>query len=377
MNKFISSIKGTVFLCIGLLALIILPACTSTQPGRGEGLSISGTVATVDRFGNITLDLSAEDVTSAGFALGDTVNLRAGSFNGIVPIVSSYSDVDSGQALVRLHPTANVSMLAVNMGNFAENFSVTEGSPVTINLAGRGAYLAELEIRTLIRSNDRDDYSSDIVFANFREARLGNIGANVIYRSTHPALNEGEMASRAPYARRLAEQARIVTVINLADHPHELPIRAANVPWYQTFITQGRIISLGMGIDYKASDFAGKLKTGIEFMLENNPPFLIHCNEGKDRAGVVTALFAALMGADPEAIVNDYMLSYENFFGVTRDEARYDLIAGIMWDILADFNGGTIPRPGGTTAAAERYLLNVVGLSRAQVNALSQKLAGL
>ena len=361
---------------LGLFAFVFLPACASTQAAQEPMPSITALVASIDRFGNISLDIPASDVLEAGFQLGDMVRLETGTFDGVVPLASSYSDVDIGLPLIRLHPTANVTMIAINMGNFTEAYLAEEGGEAVITLVNQGGYLAELEIRSLERSYDRADYPSDVIFANFREARLGNMGPNVLFRSTHPALNEGEMSSRAPYAQRLAEAAGIATVINLADTPEELPLRTAGVPWYQGFVNRGSIITLGMGVDYRAPDFADKLKTGIEFMLVNNPPYLIHCNEGKDRAGVVTALLAALMGASPEAIVEDYMLSYSNFFGVTRSEDRYGLIAGIMWDILADFNGGTIPVAGQTTAAAERYLSNVVGLSRAQINALSQKLSG-
>ena len=373
---------------LGLFFVIILAVCAAAPEVQNAAAPLppSGTVQAtraitltvneIDRFGNITLNVPAAGVMSAGFALGDMVRLELGSFNGIVPIVSTYSEVDHGYPLVRFHATANVTMVAVNMGNFSELYSIEAGMYARISLVERGGYLAELEIRTLERSYVREDYPSDVIFANFREARLGGIGANVIYRSTHPALNAGEMASRSPYSQRLAEAAGIATVINLADHPHELSERAANVPWYQGFINRGSIIALGMGIDYRNPDFAGQLKTGIEFMLENRPPFLIHCNEGKDRAGVTVALFGALMGATPDEIINDYMLSYINFYWVNPGEERYDLIAGIMRGILTDFNGGTMPGPGQTTAAAERYLSQVVELSTAQINALKQLLSG-
>jgi hypothetical protein len=182
--------------------------------------------------------------------------------------------------------------------------------------------------------------------------------------------------ARAPYAARLAEQARVVTIINMADTPQELPQRASLIPWYQTFITRGNIIALGMGIDYKSPDFAVKLKTGLEFLLTRNAPYLFHCNEGKDRVGVTVALLGALMGASPEEIVDDYMLSYVNYYGVAKGEERYDLISTIMLDILKDFNGGTAPRAGETVGAAEKYLREVVGFSPAQIGALKLKLSG-
>ena len=371
-------IKNRFYLIALLYALMLATACGTGPAPRVEApvAEISGLAEAVDRYGNITADITTESFVEAGFELGDLVLLEAGAFRGVVPVVSNYADVNRGEPLVRLNPTSDVVTLAINMGNFAETNQVDEGAPIVIAMAQKGAYKAELEIRNLVRTENRADYASDAVFANFREPQLGNTAPNMIYRSSHPALNESDMATRAPYAARLAEQAGIATVINLTDTPEELPLRAATVPWYQGFIDRGSIIGLGLMMDYQTADFAAKLKAGFLFMLEQNPPYLIHCNEGKDRAGVVIALLGALMGATPEAIVEDYMLSYANYYGVTRDEERYALIASIMVDILADFNGGTAPAAGGTVAAAERYLSQVIGLTPAQISALKNKLAG-
>jgi len=45
---------------------------------------------------------------------------------------------------------------------------------VVIKLKEKGTYKSELEIRHLVRTNNRADYDSDEVFANFREVRLGS-----------------------------------------------------------------------------------------------------------------------------------------------------------------------------------------------------------
>jgi len=310
----------TMTLAIGVIFLL-LSACgsgpkTAEEPAAPPA-SVKGVIATVDRYGNIATDLSVDTLTQAGFELGDIVRLEAGTFNGEVPLVTTYADVQRGDALVRLNANGGVD-LAINYGNFAQTNEAEVDMPVTITLVNKGGYKTELEIRNLTRTNNRADYASDAVFANFRDAKAGGIPANVLFRSCQPALGD----ERAPYAARLAEQARITTVINLSDTPAELATRAAAVPWYQTFVTRNNIVALGMGVDYKAPDFAAKLKTGLEFMLAHNAPYLVHCNEGKDRAGITVALLQALMGASPDDIVADYMISYANYYGVAKGEAR-------------------------------------------------------
>ena len=58
-------------------------------------------------------------------------------------------------------------------------------------------------------------------------------------------------------------------------------------------------------------------------MCIRDSPYLIHCNEGKDRAGFVAALLEALGGAEAEEIVEDYMLSYENYYHVEHHSDRW------------------------------------------------------
>ena len=353
-----------------LLCLFFAFICGSAAAQTKTAPSLSGVIAGVDRYGNVRTSLTAEAFAQAGFELGDMLRLETGNFKGELPLVTTYADVQRGNPLVRINNGA--AEISISYGNFSQANAAGEGASVTISLAAKGAYKAELEIRNLKRTEVRSDYSSDAVFANFRELRLGGIPANILYRSCHPALGD----ARAPYAARLAELAKIATVINLADTAEELPSRAASDPWYKTIIEKKNIIALGMGVDYKSPDFAVKLKSGLEFMLTRNPPYLVHCNEGKDRAGVTAALLGALMGASPNEIVDDYMLSYVNYYGVAKGEERYGLISAIMLDILKDFNGGIAPNSGQTVGAAEKYLQGVVGFSPAQIAALKLKLAG-
>ena len=53
----------------------------------------------------------------------------------------------------------------------------------------------------------------------------------------------------------------------------------------------------------------------------------MHCLQGKDRTGYFCALVELLMGASFEEIVDDYMLTYYNWFGVTKEDESYQVIA--------------------------------------------------
>ena len=50
------------------------------------------------------------------------------------------------------------------------------------------------------------------------------------------------------------------------------------------------MIPLGMGIDYTTEDYAQRLAPGFTFLSGQEPPYLVHCTEGKDRAGFASML---------------------------------------------------------------------------------------
>ena len=67
---------------------------------------------------------------------------------------------------------------------------------------------------------------------------------------------------------------------------------------------------------------------GLTFLAQNDPPYSIHCTEGKDRAGFTAMLLGALMGAELQDIVDDYMLSFYNYYGITKETEpeRYEVV---------------------------------------------------
>jgi len=179
-----------------------------------------------------------------------------------------YGDVDRGKPLIRL--TDGHVQLAINYGNFASTYGLKVGDTVTIKLKEKGTYKSELEIRHLVRTNNRADYDSDEVFVNFREVRLGNIGSGKLYRSSHPSIND----PRAPYASKLMESVGIKTVINLSDSQEELLKNLQYSKYYKSIYDKGNLIALNMGVDPMSDDFAKKLQSGLVFMIQKEPPYL-------------------------------------------------------------------------------------------------------
>ena len=168
------------------------------------------------------------------------------------------------------------------------------------------------------RSNDRANYKNlnDLDFANFRE-----VIKNKLYRSSSPV---NDVLKRNFIADNAAREVKIKTFINLGDS--EAKLRGYK-NFAGSYCSKNKIILLNLDWKYNSKNFRDRLAGGLKAMARSEPPFLIHCDAGKDRTGFVCALIEALMGFDIDYIVQDYLKSFENYFKVVKNSREYDFIA--------------------------------------------------
>ena len=354
-----------------LFSISLLMSCASTGGNRSKEPvyePLTGIVSSVDKYGNLTTDITETALQEKGYELGDVLLAQLGDKIITAPFVATYSDVNRGDYLIRI--SHGFTAIAMSYDNCSGKTGAVEGTPITLSLSKKGAYLQEYEMRHLVKSEKREDYASNAVFANFRVVQAGAIAANRLYRGCNPVLGD----ARAPYAAKLVEEAKIATVINLADSAESMAPYLATAPYYERLVKNGQVITLNMGIDFNDPAFIAKLKDGLIFMGQHEGPFYVHCNEGKDRAGMVAAVLEALMGATVTQVADDYMLSYVNYFNVKKTDARYPVIAKIITDMFVQMNGGKAVTNANLKAVAENYLTKTVGLTTSQLNALKQKL---
>jgi len=345
-----------------------------------------GRVDNIPSFGNLNMAITGSALFAKGFAIGDILTVKVGDTVLEAPFAPAYGDVDIGDPVVRLSggsATAQV-IIALNMGDFAGTYDVSAGDLIYFTLSEKGAYLEELELRSIERNRtlNRDDYESDQVFGNYREVAIAGIAPGVLFRSSSP-IDTG--LRRASYVDAFIEEVGIATVVNMANTEEIIEAFIAaedfDSPYYASLYEAGQVISLNMGVAFMEATFAEKLKLGFEFMLDNDGPYLIHCTEGKDRVGFIFALLEALMGATVEEIVEDYMITYENYFFVEKDSVAYERFADrnvlLMLRFIAGLEKDADLDDVDLADAANGYLLDVVGLTQAQIDALTAILSGV
>lgn len=360
-------------LSLGLVLLMILVVFSAqAENGNAGAVSITGKVAEIEKYGHARLDVTIEDFNSAGFTLGDIVTVTAGSYSGDMPYFNGYY-IDRGEYMVRAYPGHTNIAVCINYGKFAETAGVGVGDPVTITLKEKGGALFVQEINNLVYTDERADYASDVVFANFRAVLDGKL-----YRSATPVNNS---RGRAAFADALISEAGIKTVMNLINTDAELAGGFASQefssPYYKSLYEAGQVIALGLPADYAADVFADGVVKGLTFLSENEMPYLVHCTEGKERTGFTCMLIEALMGMSKEEIVADYMISYANYYGIEAGTDRYEMIAEKnireMMRTVAGLEKGASLEDTDIQAAAEAYLLNH-GMTEAALRTLQEKL---
>lgn len=363
-------LRKFLFMLTALAALAFaLAGCSSTKAASDSALATS--VASVDKYGNVTLASSAVQFTDLGFDPGDIVTVNVDGKNMNVPVGTNYSDVDRGQVLVRVSQEKNAVSLAINMGNFSKTFNAVEKTPVAIGMKKKGGYLLEYNIRHLQKKEDRGSYATDEIYANFRAVKAGAIAENRLYRSCDPVAGD----ARGPYADKLAQQAGIKTVINLADTAEDAATNYGDAPYYADLAGKGSVVFLAMGVDFNDPAFLAKLHDGLVFLADHaEGPYLVHCTEGKDRAGFVCAVLEALCGATLDEIVADYMESFENYYGVQKGSQQYEMISKTVLDELKSINGGKKVTDSNAAKAAESYLTEKVGLTADEIARIKENL---
>ena len=170
------------------------------------------------------------------------------------------------------------------------------------------------------RSNARADYPhlTDAEFANFRPIVAPLIPAGLLYRSSSPI---DPSLGRSRYANAALVACGVKTVWNMAD-THDAVLQM--LPEDSGY-SKCRVHAQPLGTDFNSPLFKTGIQDGLLYLARNEPPYLIHCKEGRDRTGFVAILLEALGGATRAEIKADYAKSYQNYaLGGEFDRAQME-----------------------------------------------------
>lgn len=335
-----------------------------------------------EKFGGIYFEISNEDFANLGFVPGDSVDIRFSNGAALtdVPFYTGYY-VKSGEPLLLTYPTNPYIEMQFNYGPSSwEKFEMAEGDTGCVTLAEAGRYRTVEETLCQERSEDRADYATDEAFGNFRPLGGVESGECAFYRSASPCL-AGYIRSRC--VDRLMEREGVDLVLNMGENDEEtiLLLNDGNFdsPYFAALYAQGNVISAGLGVSYTGDEFRNGLGNALRSILDHEGKILICCHEGKDRTGFVCALLEALAGADYRQLVDDYMISYDNYYGVNQTDTpeRYNIYFKLNFEDMLRAIGNT-DDPAGLEQADFRQgaiaYLESCGLTDQEIGILSRML---
>ncbi len=396
--------------CFLPICAVLFVACHKQQPvdTPAEQGTIAGVIVDVNGYGQPIPSFTPADMAAAGFDYADLMDVTLGDSLVLhnVPYVSSFNEVAIlGPSFVDYNARGDDYGFAMLNGDFHYYIGGNVGDRVVLKMAEKGGYQQTYDLMKSVYQTERQPGETAEEYANFRMIQTTGIARGVLYRSSNP-LNCVNNAERYRVADSLARAVGICTEIDLADTPEKLTTYMASDGYASTYCralyTKGHTIACGMMANTFCDDFKTRLGAAMRFAIANEPPYLIHCNEGKDRCGFVSMLLEALMGADIDELRRDYMLTMLNFYKIEDYGESYQLrqslsidrmiwllcnedalqnytaidwntidVSNIDWDGLGFYR---VNLQGPTLQAAATNYLKECGLTDAEIQALQQRL---
>jgi hypothetical protein len=380
--------KVFAFLIASILVLSVFAGCNQNKPATTdtttttvapEEIVTTGEIGVLkdEEFGGIYINLTVEEFNNLGFKFGDSVDITFDNGKELkdIPYYSGYY-VHLDNLLVCGDAAYPHVVIARNNGKSTwDEFEMTENSKVTITRAEKFKYQETQVAHTHKYSDNRNDFESDEMFANFRVVKGGNLKDDYFYRSASPCDNHH---NRAGFANKLLEDHNVKFVINMSDDEAEYKEHVAGDDftsnYYNKLYEEGNVLLLGLDIKYQEEGFTKTFSEALFEMTKHEGPCNIHCVEGKDRTGFAYTLLLALADASPQEIIDDYMLTYYNYFGVTKETnpTKYDAVVCNVNDFLCFLCGAELRTDVNTLdikAGAENYL-KTGGLTDDQIKAI-------
>ena len=320
-----------------------------------------------EKFGGVFIDINIEDFDALGFAYGDSVDIVFSNGYELrdIPYYNGFYAKTGDPMLVGYHGYGDIEACISNGDSLWEVSKVKKGDKVKISRREKGKYKSTQELLNLQYTDNREDYKSDEVFANFRNVKVGNIKEGILYRGASPINNEHK---RAKYANDLMEKVGIKYDVDLSDDENEIKKHFANddfeSEYFKKLYDTKDVSMLSLDMNYKSRKFAEKIVKAAVDISKNEGPYYIHCVEGKDRTGFLCMVIEGLAGANYDEIIADYMITYDNYYGINKniDKEKYEAVKTTYIDSMLRFIADSDPYTGnGTIALEDLDWVNVMG----------------
>lgn len=337
------------------------------------------TICQIDEFGSAVPDVSTADFEADGFSLGDVLSIRLDSGRVLekVPYFNGYF-TRPGTPVMVAYPGFPKPFLDMNDPTKECFEDLYPGGHLAVSVSEKGGCREIIEMHAVTYTNDPADFKSPEAFANAREIRAGRIAPKMLFRCASPY---DMLLSRPPVVAAFLEKNGVRTTFSLSESAGSLVKRYPDMPAYSKRIVDAACaIPVSVGGKFLTEEYQQKIAGGLRQLLELPLPCAVHCLEGKDRTGFVCLLLESLMGASYQEMEADYMMTYENYYGITLKDTpeKYGYFREMFFDDklygLSGYSEKDL-RQADFQPYAEAYLRSG-GMTPAEIAALQQRLSG-
>ena len=126
-----------------------------------------------------------------------------------------------------------------------------------------------------------------------------------------------------------------------------------------------------------------KVAEALELIADARRPVVVHCTEGKDRTGWISAMLQLVAGADRDQVMAEYLKSNEYRKDFLASSYRSTLaskgrtaaeIQQAQYRVRAEYLNAGLAEMDGRFGGLDGYLTEGLGLSRATIDALRERL---
>jgi|GEM_PF-708278 len=359
-----------------------LVVCFDPFEDKDETFTVTGEVTGLSSYNQPKLDIKADELYEKGACLGSTFTITTedDTYDGAI-LLERYKGFLMFDIFVNVEADGYISIGCVGMLITADN-----GSEVTLTHTGHSKRYDSTPLYNAGDTNKRADYSSDAVFANFYEVTGGDIAPGVLYRSFSP-LNSPDKSQRSAFVDDLAEEVGVEFEIALSYSEAKIKIVTETLDSYCSDLCKsGNYVAPDMGYLY----FQQKEKTinVLRAIIDNDGPYLVHCNVGRDRTGFTVLLLQALCGCTAEEMIECEARAFCNLYHIEPGSKEYKAVVECTYDRNMYLIANTDKIPDileidwddidvssvDTYEAAYSYCTDYLGLTAGEVLQLQEKL---
>lgn len=333
-----------------------------------------------EEFDNMYIEVNYDTLFKT-YALGDSLNFKFSNGYEVkdVPLFDGYYG-GKGDSMFVAYPTYTYPVLLKQYEqNIIDAGNLKENDVVTISLNKEGKYKEMQDAFSLKYSNDRNEYESDEVFANYRNIKVGKIKEGKLYRSSSSCDNS---INRATYVNSLMEKDKIDFVFDLSNDSKQLENYSTLVTtgeYWKTLYSNNHVFDIKVTANYYSDSYYPKIKKMCDEMIDNDGKYLFHCFEGKDRTGFVAILLESLCGASFSEIENDYFVTYKNLYNFTyqSNPRAYEIYRSVRFYAMTNFIVGSKVDENATEESLYNGAFNYLkkcGLSSERISLLVSRL---